>query len=84
MTTLINQIKSATTRKELREAFGNTAIEVRFTLLSNAVDSLNKEIESDITTGDVNIALFKMSQVVMLEDEKHVVERVMLKQRVVL
>lgn len=80
--TLITQVKSASSREELRNALESSSIEVRYIMLTNAIDSLNKEIECDITTGNTDVALYKMSQVVMLEDEKHVVERVMLKQSV--
>ena len=81
--TLISKLKSVTSRKEIREALAASSIEVRRIMLVNAIDSLNKEIECDIVEGNVDVALFKMSQVVMLEDELHVVERVILKQSVV-
>lgn len=80
---LINQIKSATTRKDVHELLSTRSVEVRQTFLSNAIDSLNKEIECDILDNNIDVAIFKMSQVVMLEDEKHAVERVILKQSVV-
>jgi|GEM_PF-5773658 len=81
--TLIQKIKSVTSRQELREALSSSSIEVRQIMLTNAIELLNKEIECDITEGNIDIALFKMSQVVMLEDELHIVERLILKQRVI-
>lgn len=80
--TLISQIKSTSCRKELREVLSNSSIEVRHIMLSNAIDSLNKEIECDIASNNTDVAIFKMSQVVMLEDEHHIVERVLLKQSI--
>lgn len=84
MTTTITLIKSATSREELRETLSGSTPETRHIFLTNAIDSLNKEIESDITQANVDLAIFKMSQVVMLEDEKHIVERVLLKAAVTL
>lgn len=81
--TLITNIKSVQSREELTKLLEKETIEVRYILVTNAVDSLNKEIEADITTGDVDVALYKMSQVVLLEDALHVIERVILKQRVI-
>jgi DNA-directed RNA polymerase specialized sigma24 family protein len=77
---LITEIKSATTREELREALATRKPELRHVFLKNAIDSLNKEVECDIMEGNTDVAIFKMSQVVMLEDEKHIVERVLLAQ----
>lgn len=81
---LINQIKAMTAKDELRNLLSSRKPEVRQIFLENAIDSLNKEIESDISLGNVDVAIYKMSQVVMLEDEKHIVERIILKQAVVL
>jgi transposase-like protein len=77
--TTINSIKSTQSREELRDILSGSLPEVRHIYLTNAIDSLNKEIEADIALGDIDVAIFKMSQVVMLEDEKHIVERVLLK-----
>ena len=82
--TLINQIKSTQSREELTKLLEKEKIEVAYILMTNAIDSLNKEIESDILTGDTDVALYKMSQVVMLEDHLHIIERVILKRSVVL
>lgn len=82
MPKLINQIKTAQSRKELRQLFQDKSVEVQYIMLTNAIDSINKEIESDISEHHIDLAIFKMSQVVLFEDELHVIERVMLKQRV--
>jgi hypothetical protein len=79
---LIDQIKSSTSKEEVRTLLAKKSIEIKHIMLENSINSLNREIESDIHTGNVDVALFKMSQVVMLEDEIHVVERVILKQGV--
>jgi hypothetical protein len=80
--TLIDQIKSVASRKDLHALLSTSGIEKRHYLLSNVIDLLNREVECDITTGDIEVAIFKMSQVVLLEDELMIVERVMLKQSV--
>lgn len=77
--TTINLIKQSYSREEVRDSLSGHAPEMRYILITNAIDSLNKEIERDITVGNTDLAIFKMSQVVMLEDEKHIIERVMLK-----
>jgi enoyl reductase-like protein len=81
--TPVSKIKSVSTRKELREVLATFSLDMRHILLTNAINSLNKEIECNIAEGNVDMALFKMSQVVMLEDELHIVERVILKQSIV-
>jgi hypothetical protein len=80
--TIINQIKSATSREEIRLALKDRTAEVRLVFLKNAVESLNKEIECDIAQTNIDIAIFKMGQVVLLEDEQHIVERVILAESV--
>ena len=79
---LLNQIKSSQSKEEVRKSLAGQSQETRHELLSTAIDSINNEIEQDIASGDVHVAIFKMSQVVMLEDECHIVERNLLKQRV--
>lgn len=76
MKSTINQIKSATSAKEVRQMLANNTPEARLVFLDNAIKQLNKEIELDIEATHTDMAIFKMSQVVMLEDEKHIVERV--------
>ncbi|GIN54987.1 MULTISPECIES: hypothetical protein [Bacillus] len=80
----VNQIKSATSREEVRSVLEGINIELQHIYLLNAIDALNKEIVTDIKEDKTDKALFKMSQVIMLEDENHVVERLILKQAVVL
>ncbi|MEB2276949.1 hypothetical protein LAV82_23305 [Bacillus sp. ILBB4] len=80
--TIINQIKSATSKEEVRTVLKDRTAEVRLVFLKNAVDSLNKEIECDIAGENIDIAIFKMGQVVLLEDEQHIVERVILAESV--
>ncbi|ARC67241.1 hypothetical protein B14_200030 (plasmid) [Bacillus licheniformis] len=80
----VNQIKSATSREEVRSVLEGIKIELQHIYLLNAIDALNKEIVTDIKEDKTDKALFKMSQVIMLEDENHVVERLILKQAVVL
>jgi hypothetical protein len=77
--TAINQIKLSTSREEARSILESRTPEMRLIILRNAIESLDREIESDIASENIDIAIFKMSQVVMLEDEKHIVERVILK-----
>ncbi|MCY8466508.1 hypothetical protein [Bacillus atrophaeus] len=81
---IVNEIKSAISKDEVRKTLEGKSIETQHIYLMNAIDELNKEIVSDIKKGNTNTALFKMSQVIMLEDENHIVERLILKQAVVL
>jgi len=80
----VNQIKSATSREEVRSVLEGISIELQHIYLLNAIEALNKEIVTDIKEDKTDKALFKMSQVIMLEDENHIVERLILKQAVVL
>ncbi|ELC54644.1 hypothetical protein WGI_05101 [Escherichia coli KTE44] len=77
--TTITLIKSAVSKEAVRNSLSGHTPDVRHIFITNAIDSLNKEIEQDIISGNTDIAIFKMSQVVMLEDERHIVERVLLK-----
>ncbi|MCY9186547.1 hypothetical protein [Bacillus halotolerans] len=81
---IVNDIKSAISKDEVRKLLEGKSIETQHIYLANAIDALNKEIVSDIKKGETDAALFKMSQVIMLEDENHIVERLILKQAVVL
>ncbi len=78
---LIKKVKGASSRKELILVLEGQPEEIKHIMLTNAIESINKEIERDIKSGDLDVAIYKMSQVVMLEDEMHIIERKLFKQR---
>ncbi|MCD7910998.1 hypothetical protein KC480_05600 [Bacillus velezensis] len=80
----VNEIKNAASSKEVRKALKGKSFELQHICLINAIDILNKEIVKDIKEKRTDAALLKMSQVIMLEDENHIIERLILKQAVVL
>lgn len=81
-TNLINKVKQTQSKKEIRKLLHHISSELQHSIVSNAISILNAEIECDISLNNTSIALYKMSQVVVLEDEKHIIERTIFKQRV--
>ncbi|MBJ7935480.1 hypothetical protein JDS73_10300 [Bacillus cereus] len=69
-------------KKELQQLLSPHSIEMQHSIIKSAISNLNSEIECDIRSSDTSIALYKMSQVVVLEDSLHIIERVLLRQRV--
>ncbi|EOO44361.1 hypothetical protein [Bacillus cereus] len=82
ITNLIQKAKHVQSKKELQQLLSSQSVEMQHSIVKNAISNLNAEIECDIRSNDTSIALYKMSHVVLLEDALHVIERVLLKQRV--
>ncbi len=81
---LLTKVKSALSSKELRHILKGQPKEIAHIMITNAIESINREVERDIQSGDLDVAIYKMSQVVMLEDEMHIIERSLLKESVLL
>lgn len=79
---VIEKICQANSRDEVHQALQSISLIDQYKLLKNSIDVLNTQIESDVISQDTESALMKMSRVVMLEDELHIVERVILKEGV--
>lgn len=77
---IINQIKAAQSKREVRTILEDKDPSARQHYISEAIEILDFEIESDIRSENIQIALYKMSHVVMLEDELHITERFIFKQ----
>lgn len=73
---------SAYTKKEVRYALANKSVEEQFELVKSTIEFLDKETDKALKAGLNEVAIMKMSQVVMLEEELLVLERIMLKQGV--
>lgn len=81
-TNLTQKVMNVQSKKELQQLLSPHTIEMQHSITKSAINNLNSEIECDIRSNDTSIALYKMSQVVVLEDALHIIERVLLKQRV--
>lgn len=76
---VVQRVQEADNRKDLNRILSDLEFTTRYEVLTSAINSLNQEVEFEIQAGNTDIAIFKMAQVVFLEDELHIVERVMMK-----
>lgn len=81
VTTTTQIIKQAQSREEIHNLFKDSGITLqeRYYFVQGAIAQLNQETEEAILNNETDTAIFKMSQVVMLEDEIYAIERVILK-----
>jgi hypothetical protein len=86
MTKSINQtivgLQSFSCRKELRSMLEGHTLSVKSILIREKIDSLDEEIEMDIKDNHIELATFKLSQSVILEEELNLVERLIIKSAV--
>ena len=83
MTTInqtIAKIDAVETAGELRSLLSEHTLSVRATLLKGKIESLDDEIEIHITNEHTDIAIYKLAQMVIFEEELSLVERLLIKQ----
>lgn len=78
----IKELKSAEEKKQVRAILEPFKLEVQALLMKEAMESLDNEIEFEIKSENTNLAMFKLAQFSLLEEQLYLVERILIKQAI--